>query len=91
MKGIRFYQEFENRSKTRPTGNVFAGFVCNGLRSQNGQVMLDGLGAMYESPNSPVASTAASQDYLRTKCKRVPEAKARLIHPRLFERLDQAD
>lgn len=28
MKGIRFYQEFENRSKTRPTRNVIA--VCLG-------------------------------------------------------------
>lgn len=102
MKGIRFYQEFENKSKTRATGNVvaiFAGKVAG--QAGDGRFLMDtpgrgrvalyeGLGSVYSEPNSPVASTSVAVDHLNGYCKRVPEAKARKIHPALFEYLDKA-
>jgi hypothetical protein len=39
-------------------------------------------------PNSPVAGTSIDVSILRERCKRISEAKARQIHPLLFERLD---
>jgi hypothetical protein len=45
--------------------------------------------AIFDWPNSPVAGTGVSLDYLRQKCKRISEAQARTIHPVLFEWLDQ--
>ena len=77
MKNVRFHLE--------PEGNVFAAMEVN---TRNG--MVEGLGAVYDYANSPVAGTAASLDYLR-KCKRISEAKARQVHPALFGVLDRAD
>ena len=95
MKGIRFYQEFSNKSKTKPTGNVIAAFAghvteaaSNGVFFSGGIACYEALAGLFDYPDSPVASTAVAVDLLRRKCKRVPEAKARRIHPRLFERLD---
>lgn len=95
MKGVRFYQEFANKSRTKPTGNVIAAFAGqitgaagNGIFFSGGVACYEALAGLYDSPNSPVASTAVAVDVLREKCKRIPEAKARQIHPALFERLD---
>ena len=85
MKDITFYQEFENRSRTKPTGNVLA--VIRDSRCPDGS--MEAIGALFDRPDSPVASTAVSLEYLRTQCKRVSEAKARQVHPAMFERLDQ--
>jgi hypothetical protein len=87
MRDITFYREFQNRSKTKPTGNVLA--VIRENRCPDGS--MEAMGALFDRANSPVVTTAASGDYLREKCKRVSEAKARQVHPALFERLDQAD
>jgi hypothetical protein len=96
MKDIRFYQEFENKSKTRPTGNVVAievgntgnGFTSYGAYIRNGQVLFEALSAIFDYADSAVAYGAVAQDYLRERCKKISEAKARAIHPALFERLD---
>lgn len=93
MKGIRFYEEFHNARKTKSCGNVFAAFIENGPRfvTSGGkmQAMYDGLGGAYDYNNSPVCSTSASLDYLRTRCKRISEKKAREVHPQMFARLDR--
>jgi hypothetical protein len=89
MHHVRFYHEFSDRRKTKSTGNVFAAFVGNGVHVSNGLLCYEGLGALFAQPNSPVAGTSASLDFIRETCKRVSEAKARQIHPALFERLDQ--
>ena len=97
MKGIAFYLEFpskgiKKRSGKRHTGhccNVFAGFVGNGWhQDHSGKYLLEGLGAVYDYANSPVAGTSASREFIDS-CKRIPEQLARQIHPELFRRLDE--
>lgn len=98
MNGIRFYQEFANKSKTKPTGNIIAalagritGAAGNGVFFSGGAACYEAVAGLFDAPNSPVASTAVAIDLLREKCKRVSETKARQVHPNLFEYLDHAD
>jgi hypothetical protein len=88
MTGIRFYAEFEDKSKRQPAGNVVAALVLNGTYWSSGRVCYEAIAALFDQPDSPVAGTGVALDYLRAKCKRVSQAKARAIHPALFERLD---
>ena len=107
MKGIRFYQEFRDARKRVPTGNVFARMLpdpeaectcedhpnpdCPAYVAALFRQHPEGFVPIYDWPNSAVAYSGASDEYLRKRCKRVSEAKAREIHPRLFERLDMED
>jgi len=88
MKGWRFYEEFETTKRKVSTGNVialdidpltlaFTGYTC--------------VSALYFEPNSPVASSSAFFCYIQHYCKRVSEARARKIHPKLFEYLERED
>lgn len=89
MKGVRFYLEYDSPAMKRKgvdTGNVFAAFVCNGVNPCS--LGYDGIGSVLFDRNSPVASANASLNFLRKWCKRIPEKRAREIHPLLFERLD---
>ena len=88
MKGYRFYEEFHNAAKTDSEGTVVAVCSENGVFSSGGTPCYEGLGGVYNWPNSPVASTGVGLDYLRHCCKRISEARARMLHPALFERLD---
>jgi hypothetical protein len=89
MKDVRFYLEFPSRTmkhksgraNTGHSGNVFALFL------EGDPVNLEGLGGVFSYPNSPVACTGTSREFL-TGCKRISERLAREIHPALFERLD---
>ncbi len=87
MKGIRFYLEFRDASKRQCGGTVVAALVLNGTYWSSGTVCYEALAALFDRPNSPVAGTGVALAYLRLKCKRICEAKARGIHPALFERL----
>lgn len=89
MKHFRFYQEFTSDSRKTPTGNVVAAITGNGAFISGGKACFEAIAALISQPDSPVAGTAASLDYLRTRCKRVSETKARAIHPSLFARLDR--
>lgn len=88
MRDVRFYLEFPNRSAKKRSGklnlhhsgNVFARFSRR----------MDGLGSVYSRPNSQVASTTCSSEFL-LQCKRISETIARKIHPALFVRLDSTD
>lgn len=82
MKHVRFYEEFKGKRKGVSEGNCFALFLNHPIYKP------EGIGALHYSPNSVVCSTSASWDYLRAKCKRVSEARARQIHPNLFAVLD---
>lgn len=84
MRYVRFYAEYSDSRKRIPAENVFAAFTGNGIHNNS----YEGLGAIFEWPNSPVACTSASREFLRKKCKRISEAEARAIHPLLFSRLD---
>jgi hypothetical protein len=89
MKGVRFYLEFSDKSKHRSGGTVVAALVINGTYRRSGATCYEAVTALFDWPDSQVAGTGVSLDYLRQKCKRIKEAKARTIHPALFERLDQ--
>jgi hypothetical protein len=91
MNGIRFYREFNHKRKRHSARTVVAALVCNGRFWSTGKVCFEALAGLFDhdQPNSAVCGTAVSLDYLQARCKRVSEAKARLLHPALFERLDQ--
>jgi len=89
MNGIRFYHEFTNKSKRQSARTVVGALVCNGQFWSTGKVCYEALAGLFDHPNSVVCGTAVALDYLHDKCKRVSEAKARIIHPALFERLQQ--
>ncbi len=88
MNGIRFYLEFTNKYKRQSGGNVVAALVLNGSYWSSGKVCYEALAAVFDYPNAPVAGTGVALDYLRQRCKRISETKARRIHPALFARLD---
>lgn len=87
MKGIRFYLEYESpahKRKGEHLGTVFARYISSPLESVG---MAEGAGAVSNIPNDWCCGSTASLDYLRTNCKRIPEAKAKEIHPRLIDYL----
>ena len=86
MKNIIFYQEFKNKRKGISAGNVIA--ADKEIRISANTLVRDAIGAVFFTPDSPVATTAVALDYLHSHCKRVNETKAREIHPQLFVRLD---
>ena len=91
MKGIRFYEELKGRDST---SNVIASLHGNGIfysSSGNPKMSIpcyEAIASLFETPNSPVASTSVAVEYLQEYCKRVSEKKARELHPELFKRLD---
>lgn len=84
MKGVRFYEEFASNWRRKSEGNVVAVLVANG---RNGAGDYDVIAAVDARPNGPVAGMSATSEYLRERCKRVSEKRAREIHPRLFSYL----
>ena len=90
MNRIRFYLEYTDKSKRKPGGTVVASLMLNGSYWSSGTICYGAIAAVFDWPNSPVAGTGVACDYLRQKCKRINEAKARTIHPALCERLDQS-
>lgn len=88
MKGFRFYLECRDRRKCVSTGNVIAVRVGGGCFVRRGKLCGKGLVRECSLPNSPVASASVPLEMLRKFCLRISEAKARQIHPELFQRLD---
>jgi hypothetical protein len=88
MSGIRFYLDFRDKSKRKSGGNIVAVLQLNGAYWSSGKVCYEALAALFDRPNAPVAGTGVALDYLRERCQRISEAKARAIHPALFQRLD---
>jgi hypothetical protein len=94
MKGIRFYEELldKNRKAETSQGNVVAIFIDTGHTAYQQYTGYDYryecLSATFFQPNSDVSIGSVSQDYLHCDCRRISEARAREIHPKLFERLD---
>lgn len=86
MKEIRFYEEFWNKHKNVSSGNVLAVMQDHGCMDHSAA---HAIGRVFYPPNSPVAPTAVCYQYLRKNCRRVSEARARLVHPALFEWLER--
>ena len=89
MKGVRFYEVFTNKRKGDSQGNVIA--VLTGPEHRCPDYTQECIASVFDYPNSPVASDSVSRRYLAKSCKRVPESRARSIHPLLFEWLDSED
>jgi len=90
MKGVRFYEQFQNKRKGVSAGQCVALMLDDHGRpvhNDDGRT-LSAVAGVFEHADSPPASTSVSFEFLRTKCKRVTEARARKIHPRLFTMLD---
>ena len=92
MKGVRFYEEYEDKRRGVSAGACLAvvpeqayfdaasGWVFDCV----GPVMADHL------PNtSGLCGCGVAHEYLRETCKRVSEKRARQIHPALFEMLKE--
>lgn len=97
MKGIRFYLEYPNQAEKRKatradlgnhSGHVIATFEGTEAIGTHGP-QVDALTAIFDRPDSPVAGSAVSLEYIRERGKRISEAQARRIHPELFRRLDE--
>lgn len=90
MDGYTFYLEHRNnRSKRKGehAGNCIAVygevyFICHPPIAQR-----ECIAPLYNAPNSVCCGSAVALDILRERFKRVSEAKAREIHPRLFKYL----
>jgi len=93
MKGITFYLEYDttnDKRKNKHNGNCLAVFKDNKWLSDNGW-RVEAVSSVYYHPNSDVASTSVSYEYLAKRCKRISETKAREIHPRLFTYLEEVN
>ena len=101
MKGIRFFLEYPSlKDKKKATvkepgnheGNVLALILDTGRVEQKADKTLnivhDAIGALLFKSNSPVCSTGVCNEYLKERCKRIPESLAREIHTELFDYLD---
>lgn len=83
MKGVRFYEDFEDARKRRSTGNCLAVFL-----DAYSHGVYEAYVAALAHPNSMPATDGVSVVQLRKRCKRVSESEARRIHPNLFLWLD---
>ena len=91
MKGYRFYEEFESNAKKRARRgkeSVIALILDDRNRPLWNGSTYDCIGAVHDLPNSGVATTGVQPEYLRKNCRRITEAEARKIHPRLMAWLD---
>ena len=92
MKGYLFYLEFANtykRRKNKHCGNVVAVLLDDAgkpLVCSTG--LLESVVGVYDWPNSGVSTSGVQREYLAARCKRIPEALARSVHPALFAFLD---
>ena len=97
MKGYKFYLEYEsNKSKRQATrknlgnhtGNCLAVFTDIKPFLSHTDWNYECFGGMYFTPNSPVAHTSCSHDYLRMNCKRISAKQAFEIHPEMKKYID---
>lgn len=84
MKGLRFYADYGDAQSKRRGGDAPNALAVYGdPYVVRGDTMIECAGAITSEPNSHVCGTSASLSYLRGSCKRISEAEAYRIHPRL--------
>ena len=92
MRGYTFYAEYEDKARTKSTGNCMAVereySRWNGIASS---MLYEAVTATFKRPNSPVGAATVAQTYLDMYCRKVSETEARHFHPRLFEYLAEAE
>lgn len=94
MKDFRFYLEYESPAKKRKgedRGNILAVFTDKEFWFMIGdEWVTECISSLMDTPNcANICGSQVSLSYLRMKCKRVSEQKAREIHPNLFAYLDR--
>ena len=99
MKGYIFYLEFPTakakRKATRKNltghkGNCIAVIFDRAEQLEQWRVnkCYQAFSAVQDLPNNPCCFTQVSPNYLAERCKRISEAQAREIHPKLFHRIE---
>lgn len=72
--------------------NVTAAFTGAEYLFHDGQgPRREAIAALFDHPNSAVATTGVDPRWLANRCVRIDEATARKSHPALFEVLDRVD
>jgi hypothetical protein len=99
MRGFRFFEELregrevsiERDPRADLRGNVIAVNLSGGSFIQEGAVCFPAFCTTSEERalNAAVQPTYFNVEYLGKHCRRISETRARKIHPRLFEFLDQ--
>ena len=91
MRGFRFFEECEGAAGDESIGNVIAIATAQASFVQPGGICFQVICAppQARSPNSPVRPAYVNVEYLGKHCRRISEVRARAIHTRLFEYLDQ--
>jgi hypothetical protein len=91
MQGYRFFEEYTDDRRAQSAGNVIAIHIDGDSFVQEGGICYGALCADDESTpvrNAPILARLFNAEYLGTHCRRISEARARVIHPKLFEYLD---
>lgn len=87
MKGFRFYAESrETVAQLKARAERGERVPCFALHIEDPRWRYSpgGAGCAIEGVPGSVGFTSCSLDWLRTKCKRIPEGLARELHPELF-------
>ena len=93
MRGYRFFEEYVDESRRQSLQSVIAVQTFEGPWVKEGGVCVPAVcspaaGSKAVEPNSEVTRLMFNVEYLGTHCRRISEAQARTIHPKLFEYLD---
>lgn len=85
MSSAPFAHYLDTSHLNSDRASVFAVWCCHLCRPG----IVEGLGAVYQCPNSPVALAQARRSLLGPPISEMPisETKARGLHPRLFKRI----
>ena len=86
---FQFYEQYRDEGRGESAGNVIAIDLDATSFVQEGGVCFPAVGPPHGStPNGPVIPGFFNAEYLGTHCRPVSAARAREVHPRLFEFLD---
>ena len=101
---LEYPSEKDKRQGTRENlgyhdGNVIALLIQNkdGMLmhvwwvSSSGDICYEAITSIFKNSNSDVCLSAVGESYLRARCKRISQAQAEAIHPKLFEYLRYAE
>lgn len=86
MKGVTFYLEYPSRADKRTKRGNPPVLATVGYFYQKcwNYYVVDAIGAARDGNRVQFITGAVDGDYLRANCTRISEAKAREIHPEIF-------
>ncbi|HET7584687.1 MAG TPA: hypothetical protein VFK13_07265 [Gemmatimonadaceae bacterium] len=91
MRGYRFFEEFTTPALQHSLGSIIAVHTAGPRFVQQGGVCVGAVcdDGAESSGTGTVGMQMVMMEYLGTHCRRVTEAHARTVDPRLFEYLDR--